>query len=351
MLMSLIVLGFCNAGLADEPIHDPIHDPLPPDVSFDSYVDLQLIADSLRAGDAKAVADQSIQFAEAERILLRRHNSDVTSATLFVQAARLAAINRDDDTLTRLSEYAEKSGTPELVDSINAARKLAAVSRVAPAEFSVSLQTAHIDNLISIKEWLNCIKTLEHTGDAQSLIAVREAVDGATHLSESQKAALISQIDGSIDAVGPSDLNGLLQKLASTGRGWDPRKTVGKIADGDIVGAISGADFRIPSNSTGFTGSSARHWIMVYTLKNDTPYSMTIEFVRSGNISSLAPGRTITCRSRASSRGSEKTGVEYTYPQIRAKASNGKAWLRTISRDGEDYRVIRRSDSSIQIVP
>ncbi|MCA9009419.1 MAG: hypothetical protein KDB01_06715 [Planctomycetaceae bacterium] len=351
MLMSAVCFAANGVSDAGEPPHDPVYQPLDADIAFEHYVELQQIADALRTENAAALIDLSLQLAEAERILLRGHNSKLTSSELLLKAAQLAAKNNDTDSLARLSMFAEKLEDKGMLTRIKAATKLSADSRVEQPEVSISIRGTDIDSLIDLKDWMDFISGLESTGDRASLVAVLESIDASERFSDSQKTALKIQADDSLKAIGNSDPDGLLTKLTSTGRGWNPRKTIGEIAEGDFVGAISGADFRIEQNNTDFSGNSGKHWKMVYTLKNETPYHISVEFAPSGNVSPLPPGKKITCRSRASAWGSEKTGVKYTYPQVRAKASNGKNWLRTISRDGEDYRIIRRADGSIQIVP
>lgn len=340
-----------STAAANELQQDPVNTPLALDIAFEQFVSLQEVADALRAEDTSRLIELAISMAEAERILLRVHRSGVKSSEILIKATQLAATRLDQDLLGRLSAIAEKANDTELVSQIKAASKFSGGSRDLQPMQSVSLDGFDVERLIDLKEQMGFVDSLQRAGDKDSLVAFRDSIDGTGQLSDAHNTLLKAKIDRALNTVQKSASDGLLARLTSTGRGWDPRKTIGEIAEGDIVGAISGVDFRIPQNETVFTGKSGRKWIMIYTLKNDTPYQISVEFVRSGNTSAIAPGKTITCRSRASSLGSEKTGAKYTYPQVRAKASNGTTWLRTISRDGEDYRIIKRADGTIQIVP
>jgi len=78
-----------------------------------------------------------------------------------------------------------------------------------------------------------------------------------------------------------------------------------------------------------------------YTITNKTKGTITLQFLSTGNTSTLAAGKTTTCNSPI------KNGK---FPQVKAVASNGKNWLRTISKANGAYDVITTA-TGIQIVP
>lgn len=78
-----------------------------------------------------------------------------------------------------------------------------------------------------------------------------------------------------------------------------------------------------------------------FTLKNMTKGTVKLYFSPSGTTSSLAAGKTTSCNSPI------KAGA---FPTVKAVASDGKSWLRTISKPGGAYQVIPTS-TGIQIVP
>lgn len=83
-----------------------------------------------------------------------------------------------------------------------------------------------------------------------------------------------------------------------------------------------------------------------YTIWNMTNYHVKIKFLPTKNTTSLAPGVKTSCNSPI------RNGQ---FPKVKAYASNGATWLRTISVPGGEYRIINRTTDSgspgIQIVP
>jgi hypothetical protein len=83
-----------------------------------------------------------------------------------------------------------------------------------------------------------------------------------------------------------------------------------------------------------------------YTIWNTTNYHVNIKFFPTKNTTSLAPGVKKSCNSPI------KNGQ---FPKVKAYASNGATWLRTISVRGGEYRIINRTTDTgapgIQIVP
>ena len=95
-------------------------------------------------------------------------------------------------------------------------------------------------------------------------------------------------------------------------------------------------------SATGGGAAAGTQRMINYTLTNESPYPVTLEFSPTGTTSQLAPGRSTKARSPA--RGEQ-------YPKVKATASNGNSWERTMRNDGGDYRIISIGDSKIQIVP
>jgi hypothetical protein len=93
------------------------------------------------------------------------------------------------------------------------------------------------------------------------------------------------------------------------------------------------------------TGPAAETRI-TYTIWNTTKYNIEILFLPNKNKTSLAPGVKKACNSPI------RNGQ---FPKVKAYASNGATWLRTISVFNGEYRIVDRITDSgspgIQIVP
>ncbi len=81
---------------------------------------------------------------------------------------------------------------------------------------------------------------------------------------------------------------------------------------------------------------------ITYRLVNKTPYNLTLTFSPSGNTSTLAKGKTVSCTSSI---------VNGKYPKVKARTPGGVWWERTISKPGQLYEVIKKGTSGVQIVP
>jgi hypothetical protein len=79
-----------------------------------------------------------------------------------------------------------------------------------------------------------------------------------------------------------------------------------------------------------------------YTISNLSKYHVRLVFLPTGNTTELSPGKNKSCNSPI------KNGQ---FPKVKAHASNGTTWLRTISNNDGDYYIINRGDTGIQIVP
>jgi len=100
----------------------------------------------------------------------------------------------------------------------------------------------------------------------------------------------------------------------------------------------SGSSNSSSSGSANSGSASMRN----YTIRNDSRYTVTLVFSPTGNTARLAPGQSTTARSPL------QNGED---PKVKATASNGAWWERTIRNQNGEYRVVNTENSKIQIVP
>ena len=107
------------------------------DPAFETYVNPELLQRASNSADPVLLTDVAMQFAEAERILLRSHIA-ISSKEIMDSAFRFALATKDQVTIDRLKQGAEKYGDTGLLAEFSKQEKLAAESRsVARPNFSI----------------------------------------------------------------------------------------------------------------------------------------------------------------------------------------------------------------------
>lgn len=168
------------------------------DAGFASMVDFQLLAAALENGDALMLTDFALQWAEAERILMRKHES-VTSEALLQQAGVIATSSGDSKALARVSQVAAARGLDDLAKQLETAAQLGAGSRslgssgdAAPSDEYVG---AEFDALFQ------SIRAAEAIGDKNGLLGLKVDVS-ISALPEELQAWLDARIDKASERVG-----------------------------------------------------------------------------------------------------------------------------------------------------
>ena len=95
---------------------------------FEQYVSLSHLGSAWRNLDAAAMTDSALQFAEAERVLLRSHGS-IKASQVFDLAIRVATEKGDKASLARLAKSFERSGDKDRLAQVNLAMQAAGTSR------------------------------------------------------------------------------------------------------------------------------------------------------------------------------------------------------------------------------
>ena len=95
---------------------------------FEQYVSLSHLGSAWRNLDAAAMTDSALQFAEAERVLLRSHGS-IKASQVFDLAIRVATEKGDKVSLARLAKSLERSGDKDRLGQVNLALQAAGTSR------------------------------------------------------------------------------------------------------------------------------------------------------------------------------------------------------------------------------
>ncbi len=95
---------------------------------FEQYVSLSHLGSAWRNLDAAAMTDSALQFAEAERVLLRSHGS-IKASQVFDLAIRVATERGDKASLARLAKSLERSGDKDRLAQVNLAMQAAGTSR------------------------------------------------------------------------------------------------------------------------------------------------------------------------------------------------------------------------------
>jgi hypothetical protein len=192
------------------------------DPAFDTYVDLDDLAEAWENLDAKALTDIGLQLAEGERVLLRSHKS-ITAAQVLSLAARVASQTRDKETLQRLVRAAETQKRDELAVQFRAALKLASASRAFEPALTVQLDQVDMGNLAALKAVLDQITAARLGGNTALLELIAKSAHELEGLSEAQKklvlkAATEAQKAGK-DGQVSGDVADALAKLSGLSRG------------------------------------------------------------------------------------------------------------------------------------
>jgi hypothetical protein len=123
-------------------------------------------------------------------------------------------------------------------------------------------------------------------------------------------------------------------EFTSESRDWDPRKTYEKLRDGNIPGAITGVDFRIPENSTQFSdGRDYSYWITV-RIRNQSGWNVSMRF--SGG----ASARKLPTGNHYPSLKVKSPGTTARSPWIELQQPDGNWGTRWRLTDGKTYKIV-----------
>lgn len=164
------------------------------DSGFTVHLDISLVGAAIRSRDSALLADLSLQLAEGERVLQRQHVSGVTSADLLKIAVRLAADNRDQQTLERLMKSADRFEGHHLSDQIASLAKLGANSRSPAQSLNIALDALDLDTFVWLKSLLREIEEADLIGDPNLLDGIEWKLNDAAGLSDSQRDALVESV-------------------------------------------------------------------------------------------------------------------------------------------------------------
>lgn len=217
---------------AEEPASDML------DPAYSRYVDLRSIGEALLDGDAAGLTDAALALAEGERVLLRPHNS-LTVAEVASAATRLAAEQKDAESLKRLSALAEQRGDKELLASIKTAEKLAAGSRMPAPEMTISVDEVTPEQFAQIRALVGDAKLARTLGSARSIDSwTPERLGNLPGPLQGQMQKLIADTREALPEQGATDSQlTALEKLAAAARG-DEETIMDSDSSADVTGGF-----------------------------------------------------------------------------------------------------------------
>lgn len=191
------------------------------DASFNRYVDLLQLVGAVKDANVVAITDLGLQLAEGERVLLRPHQSGITSAHVLDVAIKLAVAKKDAETLKRVRTFAQQPGKKALLDIVDAAEKLAGQSRGPDPALSVSLEKTDAETIGNMKRWLSDLETARAIGDLNTVTLIRDSVSEVEGtVTEEQKKAILARVEEAVqDIEGSADENMMIEKLMGASRG------------------------------------------------------------------------------------------------------------------------------------
>jgi hypothetical protein len=120
------------------------------DPAFARYVDIGLLSDAYRNGDASLLADVALQLMDGERVLLRSHHG-LKSLDLLNICVKIAADAGDKPTLDRLAAIGERLGDKPLVEKVELAKQLSDKPRAAPPTIPDANDTITLDDALDMR--------------------------------------------------------------------------------------------------------------------------------------------------------------------------------------------------------
>jgi hypothetical protein len=163
---------------------------------FEQYVSLAHLGSAWRNLDAAAMTDSALQFAEAERVLLRSHGS-IKASQVFDLAIRVATEKGDKASLARLAKSLERSGDKDRLAQVNLAMQAAGTSR--------AVDPVLIDGDVNIRSTIQDveaeIQSAKIAGSKDHLIAIEQTLADES-ISETQRTALKRRIKETFDSLG-----------------------------------------------------------------------------------------------------------------------------------------------------
>ena len=163
---------------------------------FEQYVSLAHLGSAWRNLDAAAMTDSALQFAEAERVLLRSHAS-IKASQVFDLAIRVATEKGDKASLARLAKSLERSGDKERLAQVNLAMQTAGTSRAVDPV----LTEGDVNVRSTIQDVEAEIQSAKIAGSKEQLIAIEQTL-ADQNMSETQRTALKRRITETIESLG-----------------------------------------------------------------------------------------------------------------------------------------------------
>lgn len=189
------------------------------DPAFAKFVDWSLMSGGLNESTSSDLADVALSMAEAERVLKREHKSGLTSARMMQKAAALAALTQDKQTLERLKNAAESSGSGDLVQMITASSAIEAPTRSAGPDLPLSQVSTDLGELTDMVTLAIHDQLLSN--DKAYLLSVQKLISESDVLTEPQKSHLAGSLDVAVKATTdtPDSTDVLIQQLSGGSRG------------------------------------------------------------------------------------------------------------------------------------
>lgn len=179
-------------------VRTPLSD-VPSDDSFERFASPLFVAEAIATHDTTMLVDAALMWAAAERILMRHHESGLSSRKLLSKAVSLAVETRDSTGLDRLENATKEMPDQSLRAEILAARTLTGESRAPDSTMKVSLETTAAQTLVALKKWHDGIRMARLTGDVEALSQIRiEIGETDGELTHSQQTEFCNLVDDAL---------------------------------------------------------------------------------------------------------------------------------------------------------
>lgn len=197
------------------------------DPAFSKYVDFDLLAQAWNEKNAGLLTDVALQFAEGERVLLRR-NKDISSDQVFAMALKIAKERHDNDVLMRLATVLEVNKKADLAADAALALKLVAKTRSYDPALVFHADQGNPAVFFILQGTLDEIRSAKIEGNRATLDDIVKRIPELTRLSEVQRKALLKEAQAAVLALPTSAtdidpaaaaLNKLTMESRNPGRG------------------------------------------------------------------------------------------------------------------------------------
>ncbi len=195
------------------------------DPGFKHHLDIEDLQQALNQLDGAALTDLALQLAEGERVLLRKHASNVTPQALLEVAMKLAATAQDGATLARIGRAAEQLKLADLQTRAAALAEVAKSSRSADSGGAALEPGGPNESRVLFDQLKQQIQLAAAVGDRAGLELMRSELGQQTLLSKEQQSQLLAAVTaaladlsgGGAEPAG-SDSGALLRQLAGESR-------------------------------------------------------------------------------------------------------------------------------------